>query len=161
MQTVTVFSGHHRALGSNLSKVRSLKMDNKIWTEPLIQVRVGWTTHTGEGGMNCEYRWGWTHKSTSSSSSSFSCLLPMVTIWPIRCGLQLCRRWSSCVRTLLMRRGQSSFRINTAEDATDASTLWSPHTLWWIRSDSVTVCHICACPTYAFLIYDQCKLLTP
>ncbi|XP_047463937.1 arf-GAP with Rho-GAP domain, ANK repeat and PH domain-containing protein 1 isoform X2 [Mugil cephalus] len=31
-------AGQHRALGSNLSKVRSLKMDNKIWTEPLIQL---------------------------------------------------------------------------------------------------------------------------
>nr|XP_046266473.1 arf-GAP with Rho-GAP domain, ANK repeat and PH domain-containing protein 1 isoform X2 [Scatophagus argus] len=31
-------AGHHRALGSNLSKVRSLKMDNKVWTEPLIQL---------------------------------------------------------------------------------------------------------------------------
>lgn len=33
-----VFSGQHRGLGSSLSKVRSLKMDNKVWTEPLIQV---------------------------------------------------------------------------------------------------------------------------
>ncbi|XP_023254991.1 arf-GAP with Rho-GAP domain, ANK repeat and PH domain-containing protein 1-like [Seriola lalandi dorsalis] len=32
-------AGQHRALGSKLSKVRSLKMDNKVWTEPLIQVR--------------------------------------------------------------------------------------------------------------------------
>ncbi|XP_069572651.1 arf-GAP with Rho-GAP domain, ANK repeat and PH domain-containing protein 1 [Brachyistius frenatus] len=31
-------AGQHRALGSNLSKVRSLKMDNKVWTEPLIQL---------------------------------------------------------------------------------------------------------------------------
>ncbi|XP_023258572.1 arf-GAP with Rho-GAP domain, ANK repeat and PH domain-containing protein 1-like, partial [Seriola lalandi dorsalis] len=30
-------AGQHRALGSKLSKVRSLKMDNKVWTEPLIQ----------------------------------------------------------------------------------------------------------------------------
>uniref|UniRef100_A0AAQ4Q079 Arf-GAP with Rho-GAP domain, ANK repeat and PH domain-containing protein 1-like n=1 Tax=Gasterosteus aculeatus aculeatus TaxID=481459 RepID=A0AAQ4Q079_GASAC len=30
-------AGQHRALGSNLSKVRSLKMDNKVWNEPLIQ----------------------------------------------------------------------------------------------------------------------------
>lgn len=37
----TVISGQHRALGSSLSKVRSLKMDNKVWTEPLIQVRRG------------------------------------------------------------------------------------------------------------------------
>lgn len=35
-----VFSGQHRGLGSSLSKVRSLKMDNKVWTEPLIQVGV-------------------------------------------------------------------------------------------------------------------------
>ncbi|KAK5917584.1 hypothetical protein CgunFtcFv8_002420 [Champsocephalus gunnari] len=33
-------AGQHRALGSNLSKVRSLKMDSKIWTEPLIQLFV-------------------------------------------------------------------------------------------------------------------------
>ncbi|XP_070773991.1 arf-GAP with Rho-GAP domain, ANK repeat and PH domain-containing protein 1 isoform X2 [Enoplosus armatus] len=33
-------AGQHRALGSNLSKVRSLKMDNKIWTEPVIQLFV-------------------------------------------------------------------------------------------------------------------------
>ncbi|KAI3373370.1 hypothetical protein L3Q82_006663 [Scortum barcoo] len=31
-------AGQHRALGSSLSKIRSLKMDNKIWTEPLIQL---------------------------------------------------------------------------------------------------------------------------
>ncbi|XP_041808379.1 arf-GAP with Rho-GAP domain, ANK repeat and PH domain-containing protein 1 [Chelmon rostratus] len=33
-------AGQHRALGSSLSKVRSLKMDNKVWTEPLIQLFV-------------------------------------------------------------------------------------------------------------------------
>ncbi|XP_049447878.1 arf-GAP with Rho-GAP domain, ANK repeat and PH domain-containing protein 1 [Epinephelus fuscoguttatus] len=33
-------AGQHRALGTNLSKVRSLKMDNKVWTEPLIQLFV-------------------------------------------------------------------------------------------------------------------------
>ncbi|KAK5858102.1 hypothetical protein PBY51_002270 [Eleginops maclovinus] len=33
-------AGQHRALGSNLSKVRSLKMDSKIWTEPLVQLFV-------------------------------------------------------------------------------------------------------------------------
>ncbi|XP_040007483.1 arf-GAP with Rho-GAP domain, ANK repeat and PH domain-containing protein 1 isoform X2 [Xiphias gladius] len=33
-------AGQHRALGSNLSKVRSLKMDSKVWTEPLIQLFV-------------------------------------------------------------------------------------------------------------------------
>ncbi|XP_067348222.1 arf-GAP with Rho-GAP domain, ANK repeat and PH domain-containing protein 1 isoform X2 [Channa argus] len=33
-------AGQHRGLGSKLSKVRSLKMDNKIWTEPLIQLFV-------------------------------------------------------------------------------------------------------------------------
>ncbi|XP_077402310.1 arf-GAP with Rho-GAP domain, ANK repeat and PH domain-containing protein 1 isoform X2 [Vanacampus margaritifer] len=33
-------AGQHRALGSTLSKVRSLKMDNKVWTEPLIQLFV-------------------------------------------------------------------------------------------------------------------------
>ncbi|KAM9348690.1 arf-GAP with Rho-GAP domain, ANK repeat and PH domain-containing protein 1 [Symphorus nematophorus] len=35
-------AGQHRALGSNLSKVRSLKMDNKVWTEPLIQLFVSY-----------------------------------------------------------------------------------------------------------------------
>ncbi|XP_037830410.1 arf-GAP with Rho-GAP domain, ANK repeat and PH domain-containing protein 1 [Kryptolebias marmoratus] len=33
-------AGQHRGLGSNLSKVRSLRMDNKAWTEPLIQLFV-------------------------------------------------------------------------------------------------------------------------
>ncbi|XP_056253388.1 arf-GAP with Rho-GAP domain, ANK repeat and PH domain-containing protein 1 isoform X2 [Seriola aureovittata] len=33
-------AGQHRALGSKLSKVRSLKMDSKVWTEPLIQLFV-------------------------------------------------------------------------------------------------------------------------
>ncbi|XP_038144260.1 arf-GAP with Rho-GAP domain, ANK repeat and PH domain-containing protein 1 isoform X1 [Cyprinodon tularosa] len=32
----------HRTLSSNLSKVRSLKMDNKAWTEPLIQLFVAY-----------------------------------------------------------------------------------------------------------------------
>lgn len=27
-------------------------MDNKVWTEPLLQVRWGWTTDTGEGGYS-------------------------------------------------------------------------------------------------------------
>nr|DBA32250.1 TPA: hypothetical protein GDO54_000056 [Pyxicephalus adspersus] len=30
-------AGEHRSLGPNISKVRSLKMDNKIWTDELIQ----------------------------------------------------------------------------------------------------------------------------
>lgn len=33
-------AGQHRSLGSNLSKIRSLKMDSKVWTEPLIQLFV-------------------------------------------------------------------------------------------------------------------------
>ncbi|XP_076026611.1 arf-GAP with Rho-GAP domain, ANK repeat and PH domain-containing protein 1 [Genypterus blacodes] len=33
-------AGQHRALGSSLSKVRSVKMDSKVWTEPLIQLFV-------------------------------------------------------------------------------------------------------------------------
>ncbi|XP_019747482.1 arf-GAP with Rho-GAP domain, ANK repeat and PH domain-containing protein 1 [Hippocampus comes] len=33
-------AGQHRALGSAVSKVRSLKMDNKVWTEPLVQLFV-------------------------------------------------------------------------------------------------------------------------
>ncbi|KAG8008355.1 Arf-GAP with Rho-GAP domain [Nibea albiflora] len=35
-------AGQHRALGSKLSKVRSLKMDSKIWTEPLMQLFVNY-----------------------------------------------------------------------------------------------------------------------
>ncbi|KAM9846712.1 arf-GAP with Rho-GAP domain, ANK repeat and PH domain-containing protein 1 isoform 2-T2 [Aulostomus maculatus] len=35
-------AGHHRTLGSNLSKIHSLKMDNKVWTEPLIQLFVAY-----------------------------------------------------------------------------------------------------------------------
>ncbi|XP_034033447.1 arf-GAP with Rho-GAP domain, ANK repeat and PH domain-containing protein 1 [Thalassophryne amazonica] len=31
-------AGHHRHLGSKVSKVRSLMMDSKVWTEPLIQL---------------------------------------------------------------------------------------------------------------------------
>ncbi|KAJ8276405.1 hypothetical protein COCON_G00081570 [Conger conger] len=33
-------AGQHRSLGINVSKVRSLKMDSKVWTEPLIQLFV-------------------------------------------------------------------------------------------------------------------------
>ncbi|XP_073727114.1 arf-GAP with Rho-GAP domain, ANK repeat and PH domain-containing protein 1 [Misgurnus anguillicaudatus] len=33
-------AGAHRSMGSNRSKVRSLKLDNKVWTEPLIQLFV-------------------------------------------------------------------------------------------------------------------------
>ncbi|XP_059207922.1 arf-GAP with Rho-GAP domain, ANK repeat and PH domain-containing protein 1 [Centropristis striata] len=35
-------AGQHRSLGSSRSKVRSLKMDNKIWTEPLVQLFVAY-----------------------------------------------------------------------------------------------------------------------
>ncbi|XP_053188009.1 arf-GAP with Rho-GAP domain, ANK repeat and PH domain-containing protein 1 [Scomber japonicus] len=35
-------AGQHRALGSNRSKVRSLKMDSKVWTEPLVQLFVAY-----------------------------------------------------------------------------------------------------------------------
>lgn len=38
--------GEHRGLGPSISKVRSLKMDRKIWTEELIQVRAHTRTHT-------------------------------------------------------------------------------------------------------------------
>lgn len=31
-------TGEHRGLGAGVSKVRSLKMDRKVWTETLIQV---------------------------------------------------------------------------------------------------------------------------
>lgn len=33
-----VIAGEHRGLGAGVSKVRSLKMDRKVWTETLIQV---------------------------------------------------------------------------------------------------------------------------
>ncbi|KAI1903107.1 hypothetical protein AGOR_G00023800 [Albula goreensis] len=33
-------AGQHRSMGINVSKVRSLKMDRKVWTEPLIQLFV-------------------------------------------------------------------------------------------------------------------------
>ncbi|XP_052444746.1 arf-GAP with Rho-GAP domain, ANK repeat and PH domain-containing protein 1 isoform X2 [Carassius gibelio] len=33
-------AGAHRSMGSNWSKVRSLKLDNKVWTEPLIKLFV-------------------------------------------------------------------------------------------------------------------------
>ncbi|XP_036381650.1 arf-GAP with Rho-GAP domain, ANK repeat and PH domain-containing protein 1 [Megalops cyprinoides] len=33
-------AGQHRSMGINISKVRSLKMDSKVWTEPLIQLFV-------------------------------------------------------------------------------------------------------------------------
>ncbi|XP_043996523.1 arf-GAP with Rho-GAP domain, ANK repeat and PH domain-containing protein 1 isoform X2 [Gambusia affinis] len=35
-------AAQHRVLGSNLSTVRSLRMDNKTWTEPLIQLFVAY-----------------------------------------------------------------------------------------------------------------------
>ncbi|KAM9728606.1 arf-GAP with Rho-GAP domain, ANK repeat and PH domain-containing protein 1 isoform 2-T3 [Menidia menidia] len=35
-------AGQHRALGSKLSKVRSLRMDSKVWTEPLMQLFVAY-----------------------------------------------------------------------------------------------------------------------
>ncbi|XP_015207288.2 arf-GAP with Rho-GAP domain, ANK repeat and PH domain-containing protein 1 isoform X2 [Lepisosteus oculatus] len=33
-------AGQHRSMGTSVSKVRSLKMDRKVWTEPLIQLFV-------------------------------------------------------------------------------------------------------------------------
>ncbi|XP_073680055.1 arf-GAP with Rho-GAP domain, ANK repeat and PH domain-containing protein 1 [Garra rufa] len=33
-------AGAHRSMGSNRSKVRGLKLDNKVWTEPLLQLFV-------------------------------------------------------------------------------------------------------------------------
>ncbi|XP_054586989.2 arf-GAP with Rho-GAP domain, ANK repeat and PH domain-containing protein 1 isoform X2 [Nothobranchius furzeri] len=38
-------AGQHRRLGSNLSKVRSLRTDNKVWTEPLIQLFITYGNH--------------------------------------------------------------------------------------------------------------------
>ncbi|KAM9788515.1 arf-GAP with Rho-GAP domain, ANK repeat and PH domain-containing protein 1 [Neosynchiropus ocellatus] len=35
-------AGAHRALGTKLSKVRGLKLDNKVWTEPLMQLFVAY-----------------------------------------------------------------------------------------------------------------------
>uniref|UniRef100_A0A8C1WS58 Arf-GAP domain-containing protein n=1 Tax=Cyprinus carpio TaxID=7962 RepID=A0A8C1WS58_CYPCA len=32
----------HRSMSKNRSKVRSLKLDNKVWTEPLIQILRVW-----------------------------------------------------------------------------------------------------------------------
>lgn len=32
-------TGEHRGMGAGISKVRSLKMDRKVWTETLIEVR--------------------------------------------------------------------------------------------------------------------------
>ena len=37
---IRLTSGEHRGLGAGVSKVRSLKMDRKVWTEALIQVGV-------------------------------------------------------------------------------------------------------------------------
>lgn len=34
--------GEHRGLGPSVSKVRSLKMDRKVWTEELVQVQRRW-----------------------------------------------------------------------------------------------------------------------
>lgn len=31
-------TGEHRGMGAGVSKVRSLKMDRKVWTETLIEV---------------------------------------------------------------------------------------------------------------------------
>lgn len=45
----TCVSGEHRGLGPNISKVRSLKMDRKVWTEDLIQVH----THI----IGCNFSW--------------------------------------------------------------------------------------------------------
>ncbi|XP_016891590.1 arf-GAP with Rho-GAP domain, ANK repeat and PH domain-containing protein 1 isoform X2 [Cynoglossus semilaevis] len=38
-------AGHHRALGTNVSKVRSMKLDNNVWTEPLMQLFVIYGNH--------------------------------------------------------------------------------------------------------------------
>lgn len=35
---LVLVAGEHRGLGAGVSKVRSLKMDRKVWTETLIQV---------------------------------------------------------------------------------------------------------------------------
>lgn len=38
MNCLVPIAGEHRGLGAGVSKVRSLKMDRKVWTETLIQV---------------------------------------------------------------------------------------------------------------------------
>ena len=37
---VIIFPGLHRNLGVQLSKVRSLKMDTKVWTPGLVQLMI-------------------------------------------------------------------------------------------------------------------------
>ncbi len=36
---IYVITGAHRSLGQNVSKVRSLKLDERVWTDDLIRVQ--------------------------------------------------------------------------------------------------------------------------
>lgn len=36
---IHVITGAHRNLGQNISKVRSLKLDERVWTDDLIRVQ--------------------------------------------------------------------------------------------------------------------------
>lgn len=63
--------GEHRGLGPSISKVRSLKMDKKIWTEELIQVnKLKIITSLVETSLCCKFmslsviHWGWSQLST-------------------------------------------------------------------------------------------------
>lgn len=49
-----VIAGEHRGLGAGVSKVRSLKMDRKVWTETLIQVGMpGLSPLLGVSPLSC------------------------------------------------------------------------------------------------------------
>lgn len=38
--TCLLFTGQHRSLGSNISKVQSLKLDTSVWSNEIVQVEV-------------------------------------------------------------------------------------------------------------------------
>lgn len=51
---ICLLSGEHRGLGAGVSKVRSLKMDRKVWTETLIQVGVPYeSSMLGVASLSC------------------------------------------------------------------------------------------------------------
>lgn len=39
MLTLLLLAGQHRSLGSNISKVQSLKLDTSVWSNEIVQVR--------------------------------------------------------------------------------------------------------------------------
>lgn len=59
---ICLIPGEHRGLGAGVSKVRSLKMDRKVWTETLIQVGVPRVIHV----------WGYVSQLLSSSPISLA-----------------------------------------------------------------------------------------